>query len=454
MSFETVLVANRGEIAFRVIEACRELGLRSVAVYSEADAKMPYLEMADVSVCIGPPPAPRSYLSLAAIFSAAEQTGVDAIHPGYGFFAENPHFVEVCEDHGIVFIGPKSDTMRLVGDKLAARERMAGVGVPILPGGIAPAQPEALREAAEEIGYPLLLKSVYGGGGRGMRLVRAPEDLDGQAAAASSEAAAATGDGSLYLEKAIVDPRHVEVQVFADGEGEVVHFGERECSIQRRHQKMIEEAPAPNLSDDLRRRLIEAALAAARTTNYRSAGTVEFLIDAAGDFYFMEMNARIQVEHSVTEAVTGTNLIRDQIRLAREGCLPWSQEEIAIRGHAIECRVTAEDPDRGFLPSCGTAHLEALPGGNGVRVDTALYDGMPITPHYDSLLAKVITWGTDRETARIRMATALERFRVVGVATTSKVLRVLIADPAFRRGEMTTGLVDHVLGQSRGEGVR
>ena len=450
MSFETVLIANRGEIALRVIEACRELGLRSVVVYSEADAEMPYLKMADAAVCIGPPPASKSYLSLAAIFSAAELTGAEAIHPGYGFLAENPHFVEVCEEHGITFIGPRQETMRLVGDKLRAREAVLAAGVPVLPGGIAPTDPDELRAAAEEIGLPLLVKSVYGGGGRGMRYVTSIDEIETLAAAASTEAKAASGDGSLYLEKAAIDPRHVEVQIFADGEGNVVHLGERECSIQRRHQKMIEESPAPKLTDEQRRTLHAAAVHAARATGYRNAGTVEFLLDAEGDIYFMEMNARIQVEHSVTEVVTGTNLIKEQIVLARENRLPFAQDDVALRGHAIECRVTAEDPERGFMPSCGTVNVVELPGGNGIRVDTALYDGMVVSPHYDSMVAKVIAWGQDREEARVRMEIALGRFRVSGIATTVPVLRDVVRDPAFRRGEMTTGFVEHVLDQRAG----
>jgi acetyl-CoA carboxylase biotin carboxylase subunit len=447
MSFETVLIANRGEIALRVIEACRELGLRSVVVYSKADASMPYLGLADASVCIGPPQPAKSYLNVASIISAVELTGADAIHPGYGFLAEDPHFVEVCEEHGLVFIGPSVETMRLVGDKMAAREAVAAAGVPVLPGALAPTDPEALFGAAEEIGCPLLVKAVYGGGGRGMRLVASLDDLEAAAASARAEAKAACGNDGLYLEKAVDDPRHVEVQIFADARGAVVHLGERECSIQRRHQKMIEESPAPSLDEGLRRRLHAAAARAAEATGYRNAGTVEFLVDAHGAFHFVEMNARIQVEHSVSEVVTGTNLVKEQIDVARGKPLRWSQDEIEIRGHAIECRVTAEDPARRFAPSSGTLRLRQLPGGNGVRLDTAVFDGMPVSQHYDSLLAKVISWGEDREEARVRMATALERFRVSGVTTTAGFLRRVVDDPAFRRGEITTGFVDRMLGR-------
>jgi len=445
MSFDTVLVANRGEIALRVIDACRELGLRSVAVYSEGDASMPYLERADASVCVGPAEPSKSYRNIAAIISAAELTGAQAIHPGYGFLAEDPHFVEVCEEHGLTFVGPTVETMRRVGDKVAARETLAEAGVPVLPGAAVPDGEDALLAAAEEVGYPLLVKPVYGGGGRGMRLVPSADELLSLTASARAEAKAACGDPSLYLERAIVEPRHVEVQILADEAGAVVHLGERECSIQRRHQKMIEESPAPRLDDGLRNCLCEAAIVASRATGYRSAGTVEFLVDREGAFFFVEMNARIQVEHPVTEVVTGTNLIAEQLRIAAGEPLRWRQETIELRGHAIECRVTAEDAGNGFAPSCGTARIEELPGGNGIRLDTVLFDGMVVSPHYDSLLAKVIAWGRDREEARARVETALERFRVAGVATTASFLGHVVADPAFRRGETTTGLVGRLL---------
>jgi acetyl-CoA carboxylase biotin carboxylase subunit len=447
MSFETVLIANRGEIALRVIEACRELGLRSIIVYSEADASMPYLKLADASVCIGPAEPAKSYLSIASIISAVELTNARAIHPGYGFLAENPHFVEVCEEHGLTFIGPSSETMRLVGNKLAAREAVSAAGVPTLPAAPAPEDPDELLEVAEGIGCPLLVKAVYGGGGRGMRFVSSLDEVAALATAARAEAKTACGDGSLYLEKAVESPRHVEVQIFADAQGSVVHLGERDCSIQRRHQKMIEESPAPRLEEELRRRLHEAAIRAARVTGYRNAGTVEFLVGGDGGFHFVEMNARIQVEHSVTEVVTGTNLIKQQIRVAMGEPLPFAQEEIEVRGHAIECRVTAENPERDFTPSCGTAQVHELPGGNGVRLDTALYDGMGVSPHYDSLLAKLMTWGWDRDEACARMLTALGRFRVSGVATTCGFLHRIVSDPAFRRGEVTTGLVERILSQ-------
>jgi acetyl-CoA carboxylase biotin carboxylase subunit len=445
MSFDTVLIANRGEIALRVIEACRELGLRSVCVYSEADAEMPYLRMADESVCIGPPEPARSYLNIAAIISAAELAEAVGIHPGYGFLAENPHFVEVCEEHGLTFIGPPRSVMELLGDKLAAREAVAEAGVPILPGEPAPEDPVALLEAGERIGYPLLVKAVFGGGGRGMRRVAAPDELAEKASAASEEAKAACGDGSLYLEKTLADPRHIEVQIIADEEESLVHLGERECSIQRRHQKLIEESPAPSLSEDVRDRLRQAALWAARAVGYRNAGTVEFLLAPDGAFYFIEMNARIQVEHPVSEVVCGVNLIKEQILLAAGERLSFTQEEIEPRGHAIECRLNAEDPKRDFLPSCGKLAIHQLPGGYGVRLDTAVYHGMDVLPYYDSLVAKLITWGRDREDARLRMIAALQRFELSGIETTRDLVAEILTRTEFKTGEYTTAFLEQLL---------
>jgi len=445
MSFDAVLIANRGEIALRVIEACRELRLRSVCVYSEADAGMPYLRMADESVCIGPAEVQRSYLNIPAIVSAAELTGAGAVHPGYGFLAENPHFVEVCEEHGLTFIGPPHSAMQLVGDKLAAREAVAGVGVPVLPGAPAPSDRDALREAGERIGYPLLMKAVFGGGGRGLRRVGSPEELLEKAPAASEEAKAACGDGTLYLEKALLAPRHIEVQVVGDGEGRIIELGERDCSIQRRHQKLVEESPAPNLSDDLRQRLRQAAVRAAHVVGHRNMGTVEFLVAPDGAFYFIEMNARIQVEHAVTEVVCGVNLIKEQILIASGKPISFAPEDAPPRGHAIECRLNAEDVRRGFLPSCGKIAIRQLPGGHGVRLDTALYEGMDVLPQYDSLLAKLVTWGADREDARLRMLTALERFEVSGVETTRDLLAEILARTEFKTGEYTTGFLERLL---------
>ena len=442
-AFETVLIANRGEIAVRVIEACREMGLRSVAAYSQADAEMPYLKLADESICIGPADAAKSYLNIAAIISAAEVCGAEAIHPGYGFLAENPHFVEVCEEHELTFIGPPQHVMRLCGEKTAARRAAEDAGVPVLPG----AQlndAESAAELAESIGYPLLVKSVYGGGGRGMRWVASPDELADKVAAAAEEAHVASGDASLYLERALEAPRHIEVQILAGPDGSVIHLGERDCSVQRRHQKLIEESPAPNLNEELRDRLHAAALATAQAVGYRNAGTVEFLTGEGGEFYFIEMNARIQVEHSVSEVTIGTNLIKEQIRVAAGDSPSIHQEDVLLRGHAIECRLNAEDPTRGFLPSCGRIEIEQLPGGNGVRLDTAIYQGMVVHPYYDSLIAKLITWGADRDEARMRMVTALERFRVSGIATTRDAMLQILRMPEFRRGDVGAGLIERL----------
>ena len=446
MSFDTVLIANRGEIALRVIEACRELGLQSIAVYSEADAGMPYLRLADRAVCIGPAEAAKSYLNIAAIISAAELSGAGAIHPGYGFLAENPDFVEVCEDHGLAFIGPPRGVMKLLGDKVAAREAVAVTGVPVLPGCPMPDEASALYDAADDVGYPILIKSVYGGGGRGMRWVDSPDELVSKASAAAEEAKGATGDASLYLEKALVSPRHVEVQILADRFGTVLHLGERECSIQRRHQKLIEEAPAPNLAPEIREAICAAALTAARAVEYRNAGTVEFVVAPDGAFYFIEMNARIQVEHSVSEMVCGMNLIKEQIRVALGEPLSHDPNDVAVRGHAIECRVNAEDPDKNFIPSCGTVAIESIPGGHGVRFDSALYQGMRVEPYYDSLIGKVLAWGETRDEATVRMVTALQRLRLSGIQTTTPLLLEILAHPAFRTGEIDTGFLEkHIL---------
>ncbi len=445
MTFQRVLVANRGEIALRVIEACRELSLESVAVFSQADAGMPYLRLASQSVCIGPPDPARSYLHIPALLSAALVTGCQAVHPGYGFLAENPHFVEVCEEHGLVFIGPSRRAMELAGNKVAAREAVAAAGVPVLRGESVPEADGDLAVAAERVGYPLLVKAVFGGGGRGMRRVSDPQGLRPAVLAARAEAEAAFGDGRLYLERALENPRHIEVQILGDMEGNVIHLGERDCSVQRRHQKLVEEAPAPRLDPTVRGQIRRAALAAARAIGYENAGTAEFLTDEKGDFYFMEMNARIQVEHPVTEMICGLNLVKEQIRLASGAKLPPFDAETSLRGHAIECRINAEDPGRGFLPSCGRVRIEELPSGHGIRLDTHLYDGMEVTPHYDSLLAKVIAWGEDREEARIRMYTALERFRIHGVATTRLLAQEVISHPAFREERVGTDFLEELL---------
>jgi len=447
MSFDAVLIANRGEIALRVIEACRELGLTSVVAYSEADADMPYLKLADRAICIGPAEPAKSYLNIASIISAAELNNVGAIHPGYGFLAENPHFVEVCEDHQLTFIGPSRAVMELLGDKVVARQAVAEMGVPVLPGMPMPEESDEQMAAAEGIGYPVLIKSVYGGGGRGMRWVDDPSEFLSKVAAASEEARVSTGNGELYLEKALPDPRHIEVQIMADGQGDVLHIGERECSIQRRHQKLIEETPAPNLPQETREAIWEAAVNASRAVGYRNAGTVEFVVAPDHSFYFIEMNARIQVEHSVSEMICGMNLIKEQILVALGEPLTHKQEDIPFRGHAIECRINAEDPDKAFMPSCGTVSMEQLPGGNGIRFDSALYQGMKVQPHYDSLIGKLIAWGPSRDEAIVRMETSLERLQLSGIRTTTPLLMKIVKHPAFRAGQVTTGFLEQYFPQ-------
>ena len=443
MTFHKVLIANRGEIALRVLEACRELSIDTVAVFSQADKDMPYLNLAGERLCIGPADPAKSYLSIPAIISAAKLSGAEAIHPGYGFLAENPDFVEVCEDHGLIFIGPPRKVMALLGNKLAAREAVAAAGVPILPGEEI-IEGEDVAAAGDRISYPLLVKSVYGGGGRGMRLVHEPESLHSAVLAARAEAKAACGDGSLYLERAVESPRHIEVQILADAHGNIVHFGERECSIQRRHQKLIEESPASHLDEETRKALHASAISAARAVGYRNAGTVEFVLDSNDRFYFIEMNARIQVEHSVSEVVSGVNLVKEQIRIASGDTLRFKQEDVKIRGHALECRINAEDPRHGFLPSSGKVTIDELPNGFGVRVDSHLYNEMVVLPYYDSLLAKVITWGEDREEACIRMYTALERFRVRGIETTRSFAQEIISHPSFRHERITTDFLSNL----------
>jgi acetyl-CoA carboxylase biotin carboxylase subunit len=440
--FRKVLVANRGEIAVRVIRACRELGIRTVAVYSEADRDCLHVRLADEAFCIGPPPAGESYLNIPNILSTAEVTGAEAIHPGYGFLAENPHFAEICRDAGIAFIGPSPEAMEAMGNKARAREIAQRAGVPIVPGSPGPVRTvdEALA-VADRIGYPLLIKASAGGGGKGMRVVHSREELGRAMATAQREAEAAFGSGEVYLEKYLDEPRHIEVQILADTRGNVVHLGERECSIQRRHQKLLEEAPAPGLSPRLRANLHRAAVRIAQAIRYTSAGTVEFLVDKEENFYFMEMNTRIQVEHPVTEMITGLDLVREQIRIAAGERLSFSQRDVEFRGHAMECRINAEDPAHDFRPSPGTIRGLVLPGGPGIRVDTHVYAGYTIPPYYDSLVAKVIAWGRDRPEAMARMDRALREFEIVGIRTTIPFHRLLLENAFFRRGEVYTNFV-------------
>jgi len=442
--FRKVLVANRGEIAVRVLRACRELDIQSVAIYSTADADALHVRLADEAVCIGPPDASQSYLNIHRILSAAEITGAEAIHPGYGFLSENPGFAEICTTCGLTFIGPPAASMDLLGDKVRARRLAAEAGVPLLPGTPDPvADVEEAARAAEAIGYPLLIKASAGGGGRGMRRVGDPADLPQAMATAQAEAQAAFGDPGVYLERYLEAPRHVEVQVLADAHGHRVHLGERECSIQRRHQKLVEEAPSPAVDDRLRAALGDAALRVAAAAGYVNAGTVEFLLDADGRFFFMEVNARIQVEHPVTEMVTGLDLVKLQFHIAAGEPLPFTQADVLLRGHALECRINAEDPDR-FLPNPGRLTAFRPPGGPGVRMDTHAFVGAVVPPHYDSLLAKVITRGVDRAEVVTRMLRALAEFEVAGVTTTIPFHQKLLRHPDFVAGRLSTQFLERL----------
>lgn len=443
--FKKILIANRGEIALRVIWACRDLGIQTVAVYSTADELALHRRFADEDVCIGPPPSNQSYLKIPAIISAAEITGAEAIHPGYGFLSENAHFIEVAESCNIQFIGPSAHSIRTMGNKAMARDTMIAAGVPVLPGSDGPLEDfETAKEVAKKIGYPVIIKASAGGGGRGMRIVRDEDGLELALSTAATEAEIAFGNGDVYMEKYLTSPRHIEIQVLADHYGNVLHLGERECSIQRRHQKIIEEAPSPVLSDDIRQKMGEAAILAARATDYRGAGTVEFLYDEDGSFYFMEMNTRIQVEHGVTELVTGLDLVKWQIRIAAGEKLNLRQEDIQLEGHAIECRVNAEDP-RNFRPSPGLIDYFHLPGGPGVRVDSAAYAGYRVPPNYDSMIAKVMTHGADRSEALARMKRALGMTVIEGISTNIPLHEDILEDGDFEAGRFSTQYLDHFL---------
>lgn len=444
--FEKILVANRGEIAVRIIRACREMGIRTVAVYSEADRDSLHVRLADETVCIGGPQPAQSYLNIPNIISAAEGRRVEAIHPGYGFLAENPYFAEVCEARGIKFIGPPAAAIIEMGAKARARQIMAEAGVPVVPGssGLLAGDGDIAAVAAE-IGYPVMVKASAGGGGRGMRVAHNREELETALKTARQEAEAAFGDGSLYLEKFIERPRHVEIQVLADEYGHVVHLGERDCSIQRRNQKLVEETPCPVITPELREKMGEAAVSAARAVKYAGAGTVEFLLDKDGNYYFIEMNTRIQVEHPVTEWVTGIDLVVETIRLAAGEELGYGQPDIEFRGTALECRINAEDPEKDFRPCPGTITAYLPPGGPGVRVDSGVYPGYQIPPYYDSLIAKLITWGRDRQEAIRRMDRSLSEFRIEGVKTTINFLRRIMEDEDFRRGDVDTSFIPLLL---------
>jgi len=444
-TLEKILISNRGEIALRVLRTCRELGIQTVAIHSDADADSLHVRFADEAICIGPAENSRSYLNVASILSAAEITDTDAIHPGYGFLAENPLFVEICETCNITFIGPSAETIRLVGDKSKAREIMKKAGIPIVPGSSREVVNEKKAlEIANEIGYPLIIKAVAGGGGRGMRIVNSESDLEGYFKMAQSEAAAAFGSSKVYIEKYIESPRHIEFQILADQFGNVVHLGERECSLQRRHQKLLEESPSPGLRPSLRKEIGEAALEAVRAVNYSNAGTVEFLVDGKGNYYFIEINSRIQVEHPVTEMVTNIDIVKEQIKIAQGEKLKLKQKDIKISGHAIEMRINAEDPET-FLPCLGTLSSCNLPGGLGVRVDTCAYVGYQLQPYYDSLLAKLIVHGSDRKMAIAKAIGGLDEFIIEGVKTTIPFQKKVLTNPQFVKGEYSTSFVNQIL---------
>ncbi|MBA2731610.1 MAG: acetyl-CoA carboxylase biotin carboxylase subunit [Acidobacteria bacterium] len=443
--FRKILIANRGEIACRIIWTCKEMGIKTVAVHSTADRDSLHVLFADEHICIGPPPSAQSYLNIPAIISAAELYNVDAIHPGYGFLAESSYFAEICEACNIKFIGPRASVIQMMGDKVQARRAMQEAGIPILPGSPEPleTEEEALK-LAREIGFPVIVKAAAGGGGRGMRIVRSEEELGSALETASTEAAAAFKNGDVYIERYIERPRHIEIQVLADEYGDCVHLGERECTIQRRHQKLLEESPSPVLSQDLREKMGTAAVAACKKIGYSNAGTFEFLLDEDGQFYFMEMNTRIQVEHPVTEMVTLADIVRSQIRIAEGAPLGYTQDEVKINGHAIECRINAEDPET-FTPSPGQLTAFNLPGGPGVRVDTAAYPGYTVPPYYDSMIAKVIVHARTRELAIARMRRALEAMVVEGIKTTIPLHLKIMDDPDFQAGEFSTKFMEDFL---------
>ncbi len=449
---EKVLIANRGEIAVRVVRACRELGVRSVVAYSEADRDSLAVRLADEAVCIGPPPPAKSYLHAPSLISAALITGCDAVHPGYGFLSENPYFAEIIKQCGLTFVGPEPDAIAVMGDKAAARAAMRDAGMPVMPGseqtltGV-----DEARELAQAMGYPVLLKAAAGGGGRGMRVVPDENELPRAFATAKAEAEAAFGSGALYMEKFLPVARHIEIQVLGDTYGNVIHLGERECSIQRRHQKLVEESPSPVVDEELRRRMGEAAVMGAKAINYTGAGTMEFLLDPDGNFYFIEMNTRIQVEHPVTEYVTGLDLVKWQLRIAAGERLTIQQADVRMVGHAIECRINAEDSSRDFMPQAGEIELFLPPGGPGVRIDSHLYSGYVVPPNYDSLLAKVIVWGADRAEAIRRMRRALDECIITGVATTIPFQEALLRDERFCCGDFSTRYLNEFIERLKNE---
>ncbi|MBQ4310585.1 MAG: acetyl-CoA carboxylase biotin carboxylase subunit [Oscillospiraceae bacterium] len=437
---EKILIANRGEIAVRIIRACRELGIKTVAVFSTADRNALHARIADEAVCIGAPAPKDSYLNQRSIIAACEVTGAAAIHPGFGFLSENAVFAEMCRKCGINFIGPSPESIRMLGDKAAAKSAMKEAGVPVIPGSDGAVKDmDEIKRIAGEIGYPLMIKASAGGGGRGIRLVTEESQLETSVIAAKEEAKKYFGDDSVYVEKFLINPKHIEIQILADKHGNIVYLGERDCSMQRHNQKVLEEAPSTIVDEDMRRRMGEAAAAAARVCGYYNAGTIEFLVDSNKDFYFMEMNTRIQVEHPITEFVTGIDLVKEQIRIADGEVLPFSQSDIAVRGHAIECRINAEDPYRNFLPSPGKITSLYVPGGPGIRIDSAAYQGYTICPYYDSMIAKLIAYAPTREEAIAKMKWALAEFIVEGVDTNIDFQLELIRDPVFESGKYDIG---------------
>lgn len=444
--FRKILIANRGEIAVRIIRACRELGVRCVAVYSTADRNSLHAQIADESVCIGPPATKDSYLNMNAIIQAALNTGAEAIHPGFGFLSENAEFARLCEKYGLVFIGPSYESIEMLGDKAVAKETVAAVGVPVIPGSKgAVADVDEAKRIADEAGYPILVKASAGGGGRGIRRIDSPEELEAQMTAAQQEAKNFFGDDSVYIEKFLINPHHVEIQIAADKYGNYVYLGERDCSMQRRNQKVLEECPSPIVNDELRRKMGEAAIAAAKQSGYYNVGTIEFLVDENRDFYFMEMNTRIQVEHPITEEVTGFDLVKAQIEIAAGLPLSVSQDDIKLTGHAIECRINAENPKLDFRPSPGTITALYVPGGPGVRIDGAVYQGYTITPYYDSMISKLIVHGSDRDDAINKMKWALSEFIVDGVDTNIDFQLEIIKHPDFRSGNYDNGFLNRYM---------
>jgi acetyl-CoA carboxylase biotin carboxylase subunit len=443
--FKRILIANRGEIAVRIIRACREMGVESVAVFSDVDRRALHVRKADYAYHIGPATASESYLNIEKILDTARRSGAEAIHPGYGFLSENAKFARACKDAGVKFIGPTAESMEMMGSKTRARQNMKKAGVPFVPGSERGLEYDAIERMAEQIGYPVMLKAAAGGGGKGMRMVAVPADLRSSYEAARSEAQRSFGDNEVYIEKFIVNPRHVEMQVFGDEHGNVVYLGERECSIQRRHQKVLEESPSPVVGDEMRRRMGEVAVCVAKAANYQNAGTVEFLVDERRNFYFLEMNTRLQVEHPVTEFVTGLDLVQLQLKVASGEKLPFTQEDIQLRGHAIECRIYAEDPDNHFFPSPGQITRLISPSGPGIRRDSGMYEGWTVPIDYDPLLAKLVGYGETREDAINRLLRALYEYFVGGIKTNVSLFRRILQDPDFRAGKLDTGFLDRLL---------